>query len=234
MDEAIKRVCAKHYHRTLFLSQTANHPRLRVTYSTTGNFEDDSLPAVLFCGPMAGSRWNTILMDNLATTTGVRVICLDRPGKGGSTAVSLDIRMTVWLETIPALLNALDVRHVSLMSHSAGTMYALNTIYHLRYLLDPQRPYLALVAPWVHNDHSDATLMTIASKLPTKVISAWPPLIKFILGRIVPVTSWSGDMLSPVTDLFQVQANGGDTGKLTFGEKYGVDEEVGEYLGRRA
>ena len=68
-----------------------------------------------------------------------------RPGMGGSTPVPLKIRMKVWLETVPALLRKLGVEHVSLFSHSAGTMYALNTLVHHRSILDPKAPYMAFL-----------------------------------------------------------------------------------------
>ena len=64
---------------------------------------------------------------------------------GGSTPVPLKIRVQVWLETVPALLKKLNVEHVSLLSHSAGTTYALNTIYYQRHILNPKAPYVALI-----------------------------------------------------------------------------------------
>jgi len=59
--------------------------------------------------------------------------------------VTIDIRMRVWLETVPALLQRLDVKHVAMMTHSAGAVYTLNTLLHHRSLLDPKAPYVALL-----------------------------------------------------------------------------------------
>ena len=70
---------------------------------------------------------------------------LHSPGAGGSTFVPLQDRMKVWLETVPALLNHLGIKHVSLLSHSAGTMYCLNTIYYLRDILRPEHSYVAML-----------------------------------------------------------------------------------------
>jgi len=64
---------------------------------------------------------------------------------GGSTPVLLKIRMKVWLEAVPAVLQKLGIQHVSLFSHSAGTMYALVTLVHLRSILDPKAPYIAFL-----------------------------------------------------------------------------------------
>lgn len=77
---------------------------------------------------------------------------LHRPGMGGSTPVPLSQRVHVWLETAPALLEALNVKHVSLLTHSAGTIYTLNTLYHLRHILDPQRPFVAFMGMWAFLD----------------------------------------------------------------------------------
>lgn len=64
---------------------------------------------------------------------------------GGSTPVPLKDRMSVWLETVPAFLKHLDIKYVNLLSHSAGTLYCLNTLYYLRDILDPDRPYVAMI-----------------------------------------------------------------------------------------
>ena len=60
----------------------------------------------------------------------------------------LDIRVQVWLETVPALLKKVGVEHVALFCHSAGGLYALNTMYHLRDILDPHAPYVGLIGKY--------------------------------------------------------------------------------------
>jgi hypothetical protein len=52
----------------------------------------------------------------------------------------LERRISIWLEIVPALLNHLGISHVIPVAHSDGTIYLLNTIAHLRHLLQPQRP----------------------------------------------------------------------------------------------
>ena len=59
--------------------------------------------------------------------------------------MSLQDRMKVWLETVPALLKHLDIKYVSLVCHSAGTLYLLNTLYYLRDILHPEHPYVAMI-----------------------------------------------------------------------------------------
>lgn len=77
-DEAARRLAQKHLHQSLQLPQTSSHGSLRVTFSTTSNFDQHELPVVLFIGPMFGSRYHLITFDKLAGSTGVRVIYVDR------------------------------------------------------------------------------------------------------------------------------------------------------------
>lgn len=77
-DQAIRMVCARDFHQSLWLPETAEHSKLRVTFATTTNFDDVSLPAILFIGPMFSTRWNALHFDSLARKCDVRVICVDR------------------------------------------------------------------------------------------------------------------------------------------------------------
>lgn len=77
-DIALATLSAGHLHQSLWLPETPDHPRLRLTYSTTSNFEDESLPAVLFIPPMFGSRWLVLEVNELARDCGVRVIFPER------------------------------------------------------------------------------------------------------------------------------------------------------------
>ncbi|TKA67243.1 hypothetical protein B0A49_12378 [Cryomyces minteri] len=234
-DQAIRAICTKHFHQALWLPGTANHSKLKVTYSTTTNFDNVSLPAILFIGPMFGTRWSSLHFDKLARDCGVRVICVDRPAFGGSTSVTIDIRMRVWLETVPALLQRLDVKHVAMMTHSAGAVYTLNTLLHHRSLLDPKAPYVAFLAPWVPIAHSGATLTTIAAKLPTSLLDSWAGLNTFINTKIVPSASWSGGIISSSAALFSSSAStdvpGAETSTSTTPfEQYGFDEDTAKLI----
>ncbi|GAB7358380.1 hypothetical protein MBLNU230_g2450t1 [Neophaeotheca triangularis] len=227
--EAINKVCARNLHQSLWLPETAAHGRLRVTYATTCNFGDESLPVVLFVGPMFGNRYHILEIETLAVETGVRVICADRPGMGGSTPCPLEQRVQVWIETVPALMAALGVSHVSLLTHSAGAVYLLNTMYHHRDLLDPQNPYVAIIAPWVDYLHSQTTIGVLTSKLPNNLISHWSSVFKFINLRIAPAFNWSGDVFSSASELLNPEpADSSDT--TTDAERYGVSEPVAREL----
>ena len=77
-DEAIKYVCPRHLHQVLWLSENDSHGKLRVTFSTTSNFSDPSLPVIFVCPPMFGSRWMVVDLEHLAISSDVRVVSLDR------------------------------------------------------------------------------------------------------------------------------------------------------------
>lgn len=63
---------------------------------------------------------------------------------GHSTDVPIEKRISVWIETVPRILEHLNVKHVALVSHSFGTVYLLNTLYHYRHLLHPEKPFIAV------------------------------------------------------------------------------------------
>jgi hypothetical protein len=159
-----------------------------------------------------------------------------RPGAGGSTPVALNIRMKVWLETVPALLRKTNVKHVSLITHSAGGVYTFNTLAELRSILDPKAPFVGLLAPWVPVAHSSATLMNFASKLPANVIDYLSPLQGFIVSKIAPTVSFSGGFLSSTAALVGGPKNTNSPGPVQAGspedaaEKYGVDLETAKIM----
>ena len=43
---------------------------------------------------------------------------------------------------MPKVLKAIGIKHVALMSHSAGTIYNLNLLWHYRGILHPTRPQI--------------------------------------------------------------------------------------------
>lgn len=84
-----------------------------------------------FCRPVSYSRC-------LLTRSFGGANCCHRPGMGGSTPVPLNMRVKVWLEMVAAVLQRLNVQHIDLLlSHSAGTIYSLNTLYTHRNFLNP-------------------------------------------------------------------------------------------------
>ena len=71
---------------------------------------------------------------------------LRRPGFGGSDSVRPDLRVRVWLETVPVLLGELGIEHVSLFCHSAGSIYLLNTLNSLgKLLIGNRKLYKSLI-----------------------------------------------------------------------------------------
>jgi hypothetical protein len=122
---------------------------------------------------------------------------------GHSTDVPLAQRVTTWIELVPRLLAHLQIEHVALASHSAGTIYLLNTLIRCRDILDPNRPLVALVgmvfipsmntasgwstrnnsttAPWVDPAYSHVTTMKMAQSLPVGVFGLWHHIPKVVM-----------------------------------------------------
>ncbi|QSZ33829.1 hypothetical protein DSL72_005401 [Monilinia vaccinii-corymbosi] len=179
------------FHRLFKVPATAKHLELKVSYAIAGS-SDENAPAILFVAGMFAVRWLAFFFDHVAAEEGVRVLFIDRPGFGGSTPVPLRDRIPIYLETIPLLLKHLNIKHVSLASHSAGTIYALNIIARLPHIICPNRPRMTLLSPWVHQDLSSTTFLQIASILPDGVLNRWSSVINFIVNNATPTMASSG------------------------------------------
>lgn len=148
------------------------------------------------------------------------MVIVDRPGFGGSTPVPVEKRVSTWLEIVPAVLEYLGVRHVAVVSHSAGTIYAINTAVHLSRLLHPSRPFVACFAPWVHPTHSSAPLMQVVDKLPASLLGNLHHIQGFVASFIAPSVTFSAAKLG-VSDSLDEQ-----TCQKTFGQSKEVRREV--------
>ena len=141
-----------------------------------------------------------------AQKLGIRILAVDRPGLGGTPNVDLECRIQTWLEIVPALLSHLKLQHVALVSHSAGTIYLINTLLHLRHVLHPSQPYVAMVAPWVHHSNSSSLLMSLTNMAPCSTIGNFHSLSSFLMTSIMPSVGpmfhFSGNMASRIGAAF--------------------------------
>lgn len=157
-----------------------------------GDNVDKDVPTLLWCGGQFGGRYQAFAYEELAKKYKVRFIAIDRPGIGGTQAVPLDQRIATWLDMVPALLNHVKIKHVHLASHSSGTIFVLNMLLHLRHLLHPTRPYVALLGPWVPPSISGKWGMATVGKLPPSWIGKWHYIAKFINNNVAPAIVASG------------------------------------------
>ncbi|TVY48735.1 hypothetical protein LOCC1_G002323 [Lachnellula occidentalis] len=206
-ERVIELVSPIKFHQSFTLSETETHEALKVTYAISGIPIGEDAPTILFCGGMFGSRWMAVFNDFLATKVGVRVLYIDRPGFGGSTPVPLNQRISTFLETVPALLRHLKITHISLASHSSGTIFALNLLAAHPDLLSPSKPSLTLFAPWVHQSLSSNTSLTVAAVLPNYLFNHWSALTGFMINTAVPTVGASvgvsSGAISSLTGLFK-------------------------------
>ena len=181
-DLAIERICDIRLHRSLFLPANESEgcqKRLRVTYSDVGS-SDPEAPVLLWASGMFGGRFTGVELDDLAKAHHIRLVSIDRPGIGGSDPVPINKRISTWLGVVPVLLQHLGIKHVSLGCHSAGTIFVLSTIIHLRHILDPERPYVCLFGPWVAPQYSGKWDMKIVSVMPKAVLGQWHWMAKTV------------------------------------------------------
>lgn len=150
------------------------------------------MPTLLWCSGQFGGRYQGFAYDELAKRHKVRFLAIDRPGVGGTQAVPLDQRIATWLDMVSALLDHVKIKNVHLASHSAGTIFALNALLHLRHLFHPTRPYVALFGPWVPPSISGKWEMAAAAKLPASWIGTWHNVAKFINTNVAPIIVASG------------------------------------------
>ncbi|OJJ49087.1 hypothetical protein ASPZODRAFT_13825 [Penicilliopsis zonata CBS 506.65] len=177
-----------------FIFSTTSHGDLPVTYADVGVSARDA-PVVLFIPGMVGSRYFAVDKHAIAEKMGVRMLLVDKFGMGGTPLVPLDQRLSLWCELVPQLLAHLSIQHVTLIAHSAGTIYLLNTLARCPQILYPSKPSVVLLAPWVDPVHSGVTLMQCAQYLPTPTFRVWNNVMRFFALNVSPMLSSSGDIL---------------------------------------
>ncbi|EFX04945.1 interferon-induced GTP-binding protein mx2 [Grosmannia clavigera kw1407] len=142
---------------------------------------------LLVFGSMLASRLVHIPKDEVAKKHKVRVINPDRPGIGGTDAVAVDDMLPRWSETMAALLVHLGIKHVALSCHSGGTLFALDLLLRHPEILSPDRPYLAIGAPWIRPAHTTSTLMSVVQVLPGAVVGKLNKFARFFNQHLSPV-----------------------------------------------
>ncbi|KAE8415052.1 hypothetical protein BDV36DRAFT_263764 [Aspergillus pseudocaelatus] len=192
------------FHRRYTLPATADHDSLTFTYADVGftsNSTNLNPQTILFMPGMFASRYLGVFIHAIAEKLGVRVLIVDRPGMGNSTDVPLDQRLSVWVELVPRLLAHLEIEHVALVSHCAGTIYLLNTLFYCRELLHPEKPFVAFLAPWVDPSYSHVTSMQMAQYVPVKAFSVWNLIPKFFLLKAGPAFTSSGVAITKTSNV---------------------------------
>eukprot|EP00172_Hildenbrandia_rubra_P002251 Plantae.Rhodophyta-Hildenbrandia_rubra.ctg29789.p1 GENE.Plantae.Rhodophyta-Hildenbrandia_rubra.ctg29789~~Plantae.Rhodophyta-Hildenbrandia_rubra.ctg29789.p1 ORF type:complete len:336 (-),score=41.58 Plantae.Rhodophyta-Hildenbrandia_rubra.ctg29789:37-1044(-) len=104
-------------------------------------------PVLLILG-LGGHRYFASLHQTLAIRHNIRLICIDRPGKGQTTPLSLrEAHLDAVSAAIASLLKHLSIPKIAIFSHSLGDVYTLEFIKEHPDLLDTNVP-VHLLAPW--------------------------------------------------------------------------------------
>ncbi|KGO75406.1 hypothetical protein PITC_080920 [Penicillium italicum] len=186
------------FHRSFTIEPTSTHGPLNVTYGDYGcePNKNGTTPTLLFLPGMLSTRYIGLCLHPIAEKWGVRVLVVDRPGMGNSTDVPLAQRVSTWVEIVPRLLAHLNIQHVSLASHSAGTIYLLNTLYYCRDILNPKKPMATLLAPWVDPAKSGMTSMKMAQYIPSPAFKIWHHVPRLFLSDAGSAIATSGGIIA--------------------------------------
>lgn len=129
--------------RLLILRRPPNHG-LTVSLADLGM--EDGHPVLVFLG-LGCVRYLVALYDELASSLGLRLICIDRWGLGKTAPVPDECRgFLEWASVVEEVLDQLQIRRFSVIAHSAGAPYALATSLRLN---DRVHGSINLLAPWV-------------------------------------------------------------------------------------
>ncbi|KAJ6780835.1 hypothetical protein PWT90_00522 [Aphanocladium album] len=183
------------FHKKFTIPSTADHDELTFSYCDVGLTPETAAdasqaPVIVFHPGLFASRYIGVSLDALAKHLGVRILTIDRPGFGSSTKVPVEKRVDIWVEMVPLLLAHLNIPHITIVSHCAGTVYALNLLYRARGLLNPERPLSVLLAPWVDPQHSKVAIMQAAQYIPGPAYSLFNGISRFAArGMMTTVSS---------------------------------------------
>jgi pimeloyl-ACP methyl ester carboxylesterase len=130
-------------------------------------------------------------------------------------------------EAIPALLNHLGIKHVSIGCHSGGTVFGLDFAVHNPQFLHPSRPYIAIAGPWIHPSRSGMIIMSLASSLPRSLVAKADKMATFVNSTLGPVLGVSAAVSGSVMQLWpQTKPSGCEGPDVDFEE--GVRDRVAE------
>ena len=173
---------------------------LTVSYAVAGS-RDLNAPVVVWINGMGGHRLAACLLDGKFAASGVRLITIDRPSAGKSTAVPLADRVRLSHEALLAVLAAENTTRFSILSHSNGVVYTLYTLLHLPPHLSV--PSWTLSSPWVPPFLSGSTLLSIASWIPTPLTSRLGVFVsglQRVLGPLDAGLGWSTGVVRGMTE----------------------------------
>ncbi|KAJ5763644.1 hypothetical protein N7533_002325 [Penicillium manginii] len=218
MSDPHSLIATSRFHQRVTLDSICGE--LTVSFADAGS---STGPALLFLPGMFASRYLGIPLHPLAERAGVRLLVVDRPGMGESTDVPTAQRIAAWTDLVPRLLAHLGIPRVSLVAHSAGTMYLLNTWAKCPELVNPA---LTFLAPWVDLEHSRVTTMQMARYVPTKAFTLWHHIPRFFVTQASPVLATSGALFNQLSSIGSDATAGTDNSPLS-AEDQAIERDAG-------
>ncbi|KAM0268227.1 hypothetical protein ACHAPA_005310 [Fusarium lateritium] len=206
-----------------------DHGNLQVKYADYG-FHSPANPdeehVLLFFAPLCASRMFHCAKDKLAKKYRVRIVMMDRPGFGGTDVVKLEKRPFLCRKMTLALLQHLGIKHVSVACHSGGTIYALDMLLHHPEILHPERPYIAIGAPWILPSRSHLWSTSLIQALPDSLMAQADKVIGFVNGTLGTVFAPSAG----ISQIFRSSARRGPGGSEESNADAALEESLESHL----
>ena len=142
-------------------------------------------------------------------------------------------RLPTFLETVPALLSHLKIKHIHIASQSSGTLFALNLLALNPSLLSPTDPSITLFSPWVHQSLTGVSFLLAASKLPDFMLNHWASLTGFMINSLLPGLATSSGAFASIGNWFAGSNSGAPNNELSTAGDTTSKEAVKAYEERR-
>lgn len=240
--DAVQYLSQGKFHRSIFCQRTQSrvtfaligdwgqqehlyHPRPSSTERTSSR---DDGPLVLYILPSGCSRYIGILLDGLASSRGVRMVAIDRPGAGGTPLCPGVDRMQTSTKQTSSVLDFLGFSQVNILTHSAGWLYALHLVTE-RPDLFAKTSRMVFCSPFVPA-HLSGNLPL--RWLPGSVVQLFP-LVSSSLRTCGDAFSWSAGVSEGIGKLGGVPTNSAEGAKRERDQKEQAGKSIRHKSQRR-
>jgi pimeloyl-ACP methyl ester carboxylesterase len=196
------------FHKSILCKRTNS----RVTYALIGDWDevhysyysprpnaisDSRRPIILYILPSGCSRYMGVLLDGIACAHGQRMVAIDRPGAGGTAPCSGKDRMTTSTQQTISVLEILGYGQskgmISILTHSAGWLYALDLL-SIRFDLFTPSSKIVFSSPFVPTLFSGNIVLSLLPKGLVELLPSASSLFQFCGNSIAWSTGIGQDL----------------------------------------
>ncbi|GAA5819975.1 hypothetical protein JCM10212_005634 [Sporobolomyces blumeae] len=177
---------------------------LTVSYACVGSEARDA-PVVVWINGMGHHRLAAANLDGICRDHGVKLVTVDRPGAGRSTRVDLGQRVETAFEMLVRVLDVERVSEFSLLTHSNGVIYGLETLVRLGQLGDEYKDRFVvrawyMTSPWIPPSISGHVALHLATQFVPEQVTARLGTVALAFEKYVgPSFGWSSGIVETWT-----------------------------------